>query len=481
MSNVQNNRTTVRLTSFMLGTVLVLFLVLILLGFLMRASQGSIIHLPDDFFYAIMTLHGLGMAGVLFVGGMMALWYLLSKYVDVNLTLMKINFVLIVLGVLGLVFATLIGRFGPGWYMLYPLPFLEGAWPHWSVGMATISVMLLGVAWLLWQLDILRAIISRYGVSGFLGWKYLTGNGASEGEEVPPIILISSVSVIAGAVTTVFGAVLLMLFLLQWINPEMSFDALLLKNIVFLFGHTIVNVTMYFGLAFIYELLPNYTKRPWKTNKIIAISWNAALVFVIFAYFHHLYMDFAQPTILHYLGQVGSYLSTVPATVVTIFGAIGQFYKSGIKWSFVPKAFGLALMGWLIGGFIAVVDSTIIVNNYFHNTMWVTSHFHTYFLLGFVLMLFAFCYDYFEVEKEGAAKLSLNALLTGGYGIIVMFAVAGVHSVPRRYASYDAIPYENMVSTAQTTASFGALFGLILLVGILVFYAAVLPNIKKKW
>lgn len=477
--SVQDNKDTVRLTSFMLGTVMVLFLVLVLLGFLMRASQGSIISLPDNFFYAIMTLHGLGMAGVLFVGGIMAIWFLISKYVDVNVTLMKINFVLVVIGVLGLVVATLIGRFGPGWYMLYPLPFLEGAWPRWSVLTATLSVMSLGVAWLLWQLDILRAIISKYGIGGFLGWKYLGGDAS--GEEVPPIIVITSVSVIAGAVTTVFGAVLLMLFLLQWFNPAMSFDALLLKNIVFLFGHTIVNITMYFGLAFIYELLPSYTNRPWKMNKIIAISWNAALVFVIFAYFHHLYMDFAQPTILHYFGQIASYLSTVPATVVTIFGAIGQYYKSGIKWSFVPKAFGLALMGWLIGGFIAVVDSTIVVNNYFHNTMWVTSHFHTYFLLGFVLMLFAFVYNYFEVDKEGSANLSLYSLLAGGYGIIIMFAIAGVNSVPRRYASYDAIPYENVVSSAQSTASGGALFGLLLVVGILIFFAAVVPNFKKRW
>ena len=404
MSSVQDNRETVRLTSLMLGTVMVLFLVLVLLGFLMRANQGSLVNIPDQFFYAIMTLHGLGMAGVLFVGGIMAIWYLISKYVDVSVTLMKINFVLVVLGVLGLVFATLIGGFGPGWYMLYPLPFLEGAWPHWSVGMATISVMLLGVAWLLWQLDILRAIISKYGVSGFLGWKYL-GSGEPKGEEVPPIIVIASVSAIAGAVTTVFGAVLLMLFLLQWINPEMSFDALLLKNIVFLFGHTIVNVTMYFGLAFIYELLPKYTGRPWKMNKIVAISWNMALIFVIVAYFHHLYMDFAQPLILHYIGQVGSYLSTVPATVVTIFGAFGQFYKSGMKkWKFVPMAFGLSLTGWIIGGFIAVVDSTIVVNSYFHNTMWVTSHFHTYFLLGFVVMLFAFVYDYFDSDSEGTNR-----------------------------------------------------------------------------
>ncbi|MES0488368.1 MAG: cbb3-type cytochrome c oxidase subunit I [Leptospirales bacterium] len=477
--SVQENKNTARMTTFMMVTVVLLFIVLLLLGFLMRAMQGDLVDLPAGFFYAMMTLHGLGMVGVLFVGGIMGTWYLISKYVDVSIGLLKFNFVLVVLGVLGLVVATLIGGFGPGWYMLYPLPFF-GEWANWSIGAATISLILLGVSWLLWLLDILRAIISRYGVKGFLAWKYLGGANNSD-DEVPPIIVIASVSAIAGAVTTVFGAVLLMLFLIQWIAPDVSFDALLLKNIVFLFGHTIVNITMYFGLGFVYELLPKYTGRPWKMNKIVAISWNAALIFVIVAYFHHLYMDFAQPVILQYIGQIASYLSTVPATVVTIFGAIGLFYKSGVKWTFVPLALGLSLMGWIIGGFIAVVDSTIVVNSLMHNTLWVTSHFHTYFLLGFVLMLFAFIYDYFEMDKEKAAKFTLTSLLIGGYGVIAMFAIAGVKSVPRRIADSSALPYDGLASAAQNTAMYGSFFGLLLIVGIVVFFAVMLGSLKKKW
>ena len=113
--------------------------------------------------------------------------------------------------------------------------------------------------------------------------------------------------------------------------------------------------------------------------------------------------------------------------------------------------------------------------------MWVTSHFHTYFLLGFVVMLFAFVYDYFDSDSEGTAKFSLTALVIGGYGIILMFALAGIQSVPRRYSNYDSIPYESMVSTAKITATGGAISALVLLVGILVFYKAVLPHFKNKW
>jgi len=473
------NKQSIRnMTTLYLATTLAVFLVLILLGITMRVAQSSIVQLPADLFYAIMTLHGLGMVGVLFVGGMSALWYLISNYVDVSAALAKFNYALILIGVAGLIAATLIGRFGAGWYVLYPLPFLEGAWPSWSVGVAIVSVMLLGVAWLLWQLDVLRAIIARYGVKGFLGWKYF-GNEPT-GEEVPPIILIASVGTIAGSITTIFGAVLLVLYLFQWLNPDLKFDPLLMKNIVFLFGHTIVNITMYFGLGFVYEILPKYTGRPWKTNRIVAISWNSALVFVIAAYFHHLYMDFAQPTTLHLFGQIASYLSTVPATVVTVFGAIAQISGSGIKWSYVPTTLGLSLTGWLIGGFIAVVDSTIIVNVFFHNTLWVVSHFHTYFLLGFVMMLFAFIYEYFETRSEIMAKFSLASMIIGGYGIIMMFAWAGVNSVPRRYANYSSIPYPSVTETGEVSAMFGSVFALILFTGVIAFVASIAGQLNKN-
>ena len=44
-------------------------------------------------------------------------------------------------------------------------------------------------------------------------------------------------------------------------------------------------------------------------------------------------------------------------------------------------------MGWAIGGVAAVIDSTVMVNTRFHNTLWVPAHFHTYYVMGVVLMI----------------------------------------------------------------------------------------------
>jgi cytochrome c oxidase subunit 1 len=260
--------------------------------------------------------------------------------VSVNLSIAWTMYALTVLGVVGLVIACLIGRFAPGWYLLYPLPFISGgAWSNWAIGLAVVSVIALGVAWLLGQIDVFRALAARYGPTNALGWQYLRRESTGR-IEIPPIVLISAAGcLVPGILTTIAGAVLLMLYLFKWFNPELAADPLLLKNLVFLWGHTLVNITMYLDLAMVYELLPKYSGTPWKTNAVVAVSWNAVLILVLLAFFYHVYMDFAQPVSLQYIGQVASYLSAVPATVVTVFGVIAQIYHSGMQWRFVPLSF----------------------------------------------------------------------------------------------------------------------------------------------
>ncbi len=63
-------------------TALVLFPVLAVLGFLMRVLQaGYLAAVPPEWFYAVMTLHGLGMVGLWFVAGMAGISVLLARYV----------------------------------------------------------------------------------------------------------------------------------------------------------------------------------------------------------------------------------------------------------------------------------------------------------------------------------------------------------------------------------------------------------------
>lgn len=450
-------------------TALTVFALMVVFGILMRLTQGEQVQIDPGTFYALMTMHGLGMAGTLFSAGLVIVWTILTRYVRPSVGVLWTTYLLFLLGAVGLLAATLLGKFGSGWYALYPLPFVNPIWPGWSIGTAVVSLMLIGVAWLLVQLDMLRAIASRYGAGRILAWEYFRGEPS---EPLPAPILIASVCTVAGVLGTLFGAATLMMYLFKWLAPATNFDPLLLKNTMFMFGHTIVNVAMYCGVCAVYTILPSYTRRAWGVNRITAIAWNATLLFILVAYFHHLYMDFAQPKALHYIGQIASYGSAIPATAVTAFGVASQLYRSGLRWSFTPLAFTAAIVGWLIGGVAAVLDSTILINRTFHNTLWVPGHFHTYFLLGFVLMLLGFVHHVVRSRAERVAGAGLATMLAGGYGFVAMFLLAGIHSVPRRYASYSAIPLESVATSGTKLAVYGAGFASLFLLGALLFFAS---------
>jgi cytochrome c oxidase subunit 1 len=450
-----------RLTAVWILVALILFPILALLGALMRLAQADLLpDLPPEWFYAVMTLHGLGMVGLWYVAGMAGLSYLLLRYVRPTLGVSKLALGGTLLGVVILIACTLAGKLGVGWYFLYPLPFHPGGtWPQWSITAFFVALGILGVSWAVWAADVLWAIARRYSLGTALAWPYLRGKTAPE---VPPIIVIATVSLIGVLAGLVAAVVILVLLAIERLGSGgFTNDALLMKNLTFYFGHMLVNVTMYYGVAMVYELMPLYSERPWKTNKLVALAWNAVLFLVMFAYFHHLYMDFAQPRWLQFLGQISSYLISVPAAVVTIFSALVLVYGARMRWTLVPLLLYLGVMGWAIGGVAAVIDSTVAVNFRFHNTLWVPAHFHSYFLMGVVLMILGFAYHFVQEsarlpERAGMTWLIVALVAVGGYGFLGMFYLGGAASVPRRFASYPAeitrgVPY------ARTALGFIAL------------------------
>ncbi|MFP5504515.1 MAG: cbb3-type cytochrome c oxidase subunit I [Candidatus Sericytochromatia bacterium] len=427
-----------RLTLLWTAAAVVLFVAMLALGAAMRAVQGSVAPAIADRFYALMTLHGLGMAGAMFVGAMAVASYFMGRYIETSARASAIALGGTLLGVVILAFSTLVGGFGAGWYFLHPLPFSAlGGWPLWTAYLFMAGMAVLGASWLLWTISILRGVAARYPLSRALGWHYITGK---KGEEVPPLVLISTVALIAVFAALVAAVVIVVLFLTEGAQGKPN-DPLMMKNLIFFFGHTLVNITMYFGVAVVYELMPEYFGRPWPANRVVAISWNTVLALVLLAYLHHLYMDFAQPPILQAIGQIASYTSALPAAVVSIYGGLMLVARAKARWTLTSSFLFLGLLGWCIGGIAAVTDSTIMANFRFHNTLWVPGHFHAYMLLGVCMMMLGAAYrvvaDNARVAEARGVMISALYVL-GGYGIVLMFYAGGADGIPRRFALYPA-------------------------------------------
>jgi len=96
------------------------------------------------------------------------------------------------------------------------------------------------------------------------------------------------------------------------------------------------------------------------------------------------------------------------------------------------------MAGWAIGGLGAVIDSTISLNQFLHNTLWVPAHFHTYMALGVMFFLIGAAYHLMPAltgrqMNERIGRWAAALMTVGGYGLVLCWYIAGSMSAPRRY------------------------------------------------
>ena len=418
-------------------TGLVLVGLMGLLGLTMRLAQAQVIDVGPGWFYRIMTLHGAGMLTGAVLAMMGASWYVLRADVALNLGRMLTSYALIVAGVPFVLVATLVGGFAAGWTFLPPLPFYPaGQWHTWATQLWLIGMLLVGTGFFVFCADVLVSTTTTYGgLSRALGVRFLRDR---DDDPPPPQVIAATVVAIDGLLAGAVGSAIVLGLLTRTYDAKVGIDALWAKNFVYFFGHEVANLTIYMGAAAVYVLLPRYAGRPWKTNKVIAGAWLVTLVFLVTAYSHHLYMDFAQPVWAQGISEISSYGAAIPVTVVTIYTGMMLVYGSRYRWTFASTLIYLGFLGWTIGGAGAVLDSLIPFNFRFHNTVWVVAHFHTYLMMCVVLWVLAFIAHLLEqaggtTVSPGRARLAIGLMLVGGYGLTGTWFLEGVLGVPRRY------------------------------------------------
>ncbi len=466
-----------KITSVWIITVLVLFVASIVLGILMRLNQGGALNQAPINFYSNMTIHGLTMIGIWFVAGMAGINFLMERYVKTSYKANLTAFILTVIGVVMLWVITLVGKFHVAWTFLYPMPF-KIMWAKWATPAFLVAMSILSIGWLIWSISMMTQILKKYSIAQAFAWQHFTKDPSVK---TPPFILISMITLV-GVITCLFVAVVLMALYFAEFLSKGSFvnDALLMKNLTYFFGHTIANEMLYLGLAVLYELFAEVGgKAKWQTSWYVALAWNFTLIFILTAFFHHLYMDFVQPEGFQIIGQLASYMASLPAAAVTVFSVWVAVYRTKIKWSLTNLLFFIGVAGWVIGGFGAVIDATISNNVVLHNTLWVPAHFHSYNVMGNVLFSLAFFYWFSiqfteKVVNERLSKLVLSLLIIGGAGFLLAFYLGGADSIPRRYSNYPA-----ELTSAKPLALVGAAFATVYLIPILILFVTITKRCIK--
>ena len=446
-------------------------------GLSMRLAQATVLDLSPAWFYRLMTLHGVGMITGSLLAMMGALWYVLHATVPLRLGRMLTSYGLILAGAIAVLVATLIGGFGASWTFLPPLPFYPaGQWSLWSESVFLSGQLLVGAGFCVFCIDVLQQTTTTYGGLGrTLGLRFLRGR---EPQAPPPQAIAATVIAIDGLISCAVGSTIVIGLLGRTYDHTVGIDALVAKNLVYFFGHSIANLSIYLAAAAIYVLVPLYAGRPYETTKAFVAGWLGSLVFIATAYSHHLYMDFVQPTWADIISAVASYGALIPVAVITIYSMTMLIWGSRYQWTLASTLLYVGFAGWAIGGVGAVIDSLIPINFRLHNTTWVVAHFHTYLVLGVVIWGLAFLAHLLErasgrTSSRAARTWMITLVLVGGYGLTGTWFVEGILGVPRRYAIQP--PGTSSYSLV------GAVFGLVLAIGFLLFFIQLIPLGRAAW
>jgi cytochrome c oxidase subunit 1 len=455
-------------------SALLVFVLMMILGLTMRTSQSKWISVPPNIFYEIMTAHGAGMVGTIGLASSAVMWFFLRKYVRLSLSIFAANYALFMLGALAILAAVFLDGYAGAWTFLYPLPVHSmGLWSMNAAALFMLGYLLIGVGFLLFYLDAMLAIIRVYGNLGrALGLQWLFGGEIDKSH--PTTVVASTMVAITNSVGILAGAVVLVMCLINIYFPSVAPNALLVKNLIFLFGHMFINASIYMGVIAVYELLPRYSGRPYPLSRAFLWSWASSLVMVLIVYPHHLMMDYVMPHWMLVMGQIISYCAGLPVFTVTVYGALTNIYRSGMRWTMPASLLMLSMFGWAAGIVPAIIDGTISVNKLMHNTQWVPGHFHFYLLLGVLPMVLALMFHLIgqRTPARVSDKFSFPLYVFGGLVFVFAFLAAGHLSTPRRFAVHlpQWLPYDQV----------GAIGAALAIVAMLVFTFQIIVGLSRS-
>jgi cytochrome c oxidase subunit 1 len=434
-----------------------IFLAAGLLGEILRASHADVGRIDSNYWYALMTAHGLGAflgwAGFAVMG---LSWWVLAR-VGVPLGrlgnwMAHTTFWSMIVGVVGVLVSTLGLSFAGSWVFLYPLPFNSaGQWGDAATAIFLASVLIVGVSIITWGVGILAAVMgpglggasrspfNRFGVA--LGLGILWPRTFASSRAVPYAVIPLTVIAIDMIMATLPLAALLVEMIVQTF-ANVSVDPLLAKNVLWWFGHPVVYLLLFPAVAIYYHLVPRFAGRPLVAGNVISVAWIIAAIANVVVWSHHVYLDHPEGGIQGSIGlsmQFSTYALTLPSAL-SLFALGATIYRSKWTWNAATTALFLGLVSWLVSGLSGVVNATIAFNEVVHNTLWVVGHFHHMALLNIGLVIFAGIYAYLpglfgrELWSDTLGRWHIWITFVFGTLNSIFWMAQGIDGAPRRFA-----------------------------------------------
>lgn len=250
----------------------------------------------------------------------------------------------------------------------------------------------------------------------------------------------------------------------------------LYQHLFWFLGHPEVYIIILPAMGMVSEVLSVHARKPIFGYKAMVYSILAIgfLSFIVWA--HHMFMSGVNPFIANFF-VIFTLIIAVPSAV-KVFNWITTLYGGAIQFT-AAALFGIGFVSMFIsGGLTGIFLGNSAIDIQLHDTYFVVAHFHIVMGVAAFFGMFAGIYHWFpkmfgRFMNETLGKIHFWGTLIGAYAIFWPMHYLGMAGVPRRYYSFDVFSsFSHFAEMNQfITVSAIVVFGVQLLFVINFFYS----------
>jgi cytochrome c oxidase subunit I len=254
---------------------------------------------------------------------------------------------------------------------------------------------------------------------------------------------------------------------------------LLWQHLFWFFGHPEVYIAIVPGMGATSHILSTFARKPVFGYRAMVFAIFAIGMLGFFVWGHHMFMSGMSP----YSAIAFSVLTLsigVPSAIKT-FNWIGTLWGAKIRFT-TPMLFSLGFVSLFVaGGITGLVLGQTSLDFFFHDTYFVTAHFHLVMGVASIFGMFAATYFWFpkmfgRMMNESVGKIHFWITFLGVYAIFVPFHAMGLLGMPRRYARFDEYAF---LAKSHGLVAFVTVAAIITVVAQILFYGNFFWSIFK--
>src|SRR5438105_10523074 len=247
---------------------------------------------------------------------------------------------------------------------------------------------------------------------------------------------------------------------------------LLWQHLFWFFGHPEVYIAILPGMGATSHILSTFARKPIFGYRAMVFAIFAIGMLGFFVWGHHMFISGMSP----YSAVACSILTLsicVPSAIKT-FNWLGTLWGARIRFT-TPMLFALGFVSLFVaGGITGLVLGQTSLAFFFHDTYFVTAHFHLVMGVASIFGMFAATYFWFpkmfgRMMNESVGKVHFWITFLGVYAIFVPFHAMALLGMPRRYARFDEYAF---LAKSRALVAFVTVAAIIAAVAQISFYGS---------